>query len=77
VAVPTTDGNTCLSRQPSVCVAIGNTFGEVLFSGLAANQVGVWQLTVKLPLNGPTGNAIPLRAVINGSPSNIVTVAIR
>jgi uncharacterized protein (TIGR03437 family) len=77
VAVPTSDGNTCLSRQPSVCVAIGNTFGEVQFSGLAPNQVGVWQLTVRLPLNAPTGNAIPLRAVINGSPSNIVMVAIR
>ena len=50
-------------------------FGEVLFSGLAANRVGVWQL--KVPLNGPAGNTIPPRAVINGSPSNIVTVAIR
>jgi uncharacterized protein (TIGR03437 family) len=76
VAVPTTDGNACLTKQPSICVAIGNTFGEVKFSGLAAGLVGVWQLDVKIPENAPTGN-IPVRAVINAVPSNIVTVAIR
>src|SRR5262249_33092508 len=35
VAVPTSDGTSCLNSQPSVCVAIGSTFGEVLYSGLA------------------------------------------
>jgi uncharacterized protein (TIGR03437 family) len=77
VAVPTTDGNTCLTRQPSVCVAVGNTFGEVTFSGLAAGMVGVWQLDVRIPENAPSGAAVPVRAVINAVPSNIVTVAIR
>jgi uncharacterized protein (TIGR03437 family) len=76
IAVPTSDGNTCLTRQPSVCVAIGNTFGEVKFSGLATGAVGVWQLDVRIPDNAPSGN-IPVRAVINAVPSNIVTVAIR
>jgi uncharacterized protein (TIGR03437 family) len=77
VAVPTSDGVTCLSKQPSVCVAIGSTFGDVQFSGLAPQMVGVWQLTVKIPANAVTGDAVPLRAVINGSPSNIVTMAIK
>jgi uncharacterized protein (TIGR03437 family) len=77
VAVPTSDGPACLSRQPSVCVAIGSTFGEVTFSGLAAGKVGVWQLTVKIPMNAVTGNAVPVRAVINGAPSNIVNMAIQ
>ena len=77
VAVPTSDGATCLSRQPSVCVAVGTTFGDVQFSGLAPGAVGVWQITVKLPDNVTTGNAVPLRAVINGNPSNIVSVAIK
>lgn len=77
VAVPTSDGVTCLSKQPSVCVAIGNTFGEIQFSGLAPQMVGVWQLTVKIPAGALTGDAVPLRAVINGSPSNIVTMAIK
>jgi uncharacterized protein (TIGR03437 family) len=76
VAVPTSDGNTCLTRQPSVCVAFGNTFGEVRFSGLAAGRVGVWQLDVRIPDNAPTGS-IPVRAVINAVPSNIITVVVR
>jgi uncharacterized protein (TIGR03437 family) len=76
VAAPTADGMTCLSRQPSVCVAIGNTFGEIEFSGLAPNQIGVWQLTVRIPVTAPSGT-VPLRALINGVPTNIVSVAIR
>jgi uncharacterized protein (TIGR03437 family) len=76
VAIPTTDGQTCLSRQPSVCVVIGNTFGDIQFSGLAPNQIGVWQLSVRIPATAPSGIA-PLRAVINGVPTNIVNVAIR
>lgn len=77
IAAPTSDGVACLSRQPSVCVAVGTTFGDVQFSGLAPGAVGVWQLTVKLPDNVASGNAVPLRAVINGNPSNIVSVAIK
>jgi uncharacterized protein (TIGR03437 family) len=76
IAVPTSDGNTCLTQQPSICVAIGNTFGEVKFSGLAAGLVGVWQLDIRIPENAPSGN-VAVRAVINAVPSNIVTVAIR
>ena len=60
-----------------VCVAIGNVFGDVQFSGLAPGMVGVWQITVRLPLNATTGNAVPVRAVINGMPTNILPVAIR
>jgi uncharacterized protein (TIGR03437 family) len=77
VAVPTTDGTTCLTQQPSVCVAIGNTFGEVRFSGLAAGEVGTWQLDVRVPENAPSGSATPLRAVINGVPTNVITIAVR
>jgi uncharacterized protein (TIGR03437 family) len=77
IAVPTSDGTTCLNKQPSVCVAIGSTFGEVQFSGLAPQMVGVWQLTVKIPMTASVANGVNLRALINGSPSNIVLVAIK
>lgn len=76
VAVPTSDGTACLNRQPSVCVAIGSTFGQIEFSGLVPQKVGMWQLTVKIPLTAVTGN-VNLRVLINGVPSNIVTVAIK
>jgi len=77
LAVPTSDGNTCLTKQPSVCVAIAGVFGDIQFSGLAPGMVGIWQLRVKIPSNAATGASIPLRAVINGAPTNIVTVAIK
>jgi uncharacterized protein (TIGR03437 family) len=77
VALPTSDGNTCLTKQPSVCVAIAGLFGEIQFSGLAPGMVGVWQLKIKIPANTASGGALPLRVVINGAPSNIVTVAIK
>lgn len=76
IAVPTSDGMTCLTHQPSVCVAMGSTFGDVQFSGLAPGMIGIWQLSVKIPSDALTGN-VPVRAVINGVPSNIITVAIR
>jgi uncharacterized protein (TIGR03437 family) len=76
IAVPTSDGSACLTRQPSVCVAIGNTFGEVRFSGLAPGMVGVWQLDVRIPETAATGT-LALRAVINAVPSNIINVAVR
>lgn len=76
VAVPTTDGGACLASQPSLCVAIGQAFGEIQFSGLAPKSVGVWQLDVKVPTGAASG-AQTLRAIINGQPSNQVTIYVR
>lgn len=77
VAVPTADGTTCLSVQPSMCVAVGSGFGVVQASGLAPGSVGVWQIQVTIPKGIATGGAVPLRVVIAGRLSNIVTVAIK
>jgi len=77
VAVPTSDGRACLTSQPSVCVAIGNAFGDIQYSGLAPGYVGLWQINVRIPESVPAGNAVAVRVVINGTPSNVVTVAIR
>jgi uncharacterized protein (TIGR03437 family) len=77
VAVPTSSGTTCLNSQPSMCVAIGGTgFGGVQYSGLAPGFVGLWQINVTIPAGTPAGN-VPVRVIINGTPSNTVTVAVR
>jgi len=77
VAVPTSDARTCVNNQPSVCVAFGGTaFGDIKYSGLAPGYIGLWQINVQLPAT-VTGNAVPVRVTINGSPSNTVTVAVR
>jgi uncharacterized protein (TIGR03437 family) len=75
IAVPTTSGTTCLNSQPSMCVALGSGFGDVKYSGLAPGYIGLWQINVLIP-QGATG-ALPVRVVINGTPSNTVTIAVR
>ncbi len=77
VAVPTTDVATCLNTQPSICVAIGTTgFGNIQYSGLAPGYIGLWQINVVIPQGTPSGN-VNLRVVINGAPSNVVTIAVK
>ncbi len=77
VAVPTSDGTACFSSSNSMCVAIGTSFGAVKYSGLAPGFIGLWQLNVTLPQGVATGAAVPMRVVIDGSPANVVTIAIR
>jgi uncharacterized protein (TIGR03437 family) len=77
VAVPTSDQITCVTNQPSMCVSFGGTsFGNVQFSGLAPGFIGLWQINVQVPANAPAGN-LQLRVLVNGTPSNTVTVAVR
>ena len=75
IAVPTTNAGTCLNSQPSMCVAVGSGFGDVKYSGLAPGYIGLWQINVLIP-SGTTG-VVPVRVVINGTPSNTVTIAVR
>jgi uncharacterized protein (TIGR03437 family) len=77
VAVPTSDGKTCATSQPSMCVAIGTSFGEIQYSGLAPGYIGLWQINVKIPNDVTPGNSVPIRVVINGALSNTVTVAVQ
>jgi uncharacterized protein (TIGR03437 family) len=60
-----------------MCISFGSgTLGDIKFSGLAPGYIGLWQVNVAVPA-GVTGNAVPVRIIINGTPSNTVTVAIR
>jgi uncharacterized protein (TIGR03437 family) len=77
VTVPTADPRTCVTSQPSMCVAVGTSFAEVQYSGLAPGMIGVWKITLRLPADVPAGNAVPVRVLINGAPSNTVTIAVR
>jgi uncharacterized protein (TIGR03437 family) len=78
VAVPTSDGSACLKNQPSMCVAVGSAgFGTVQYSGLAPNYIGLWQINVTVPPGTAPGSAVPVRVLINGTPSNVVSIAVR
>lgn len=75
VAVPTSSATTCFNNQPSMCVALGNAFGDVKYSGLAPGYIGLWQINVVIPA-GLTGT-VPIRVLIDGTPSNLVSIAVR
>jgi uncharacterized protein (TIGR03437 family) len=77
VAIPTSDGKTCATSQPSMCVAIGTSFGNIQYSGLAPGYIGLWQINVTIPSDVTPGSAVPVRVVINGALSNTVTVAVQ
>jgi len=77
VSVSTSDAKTCFATQPSTCVAVGSGFGTIQYSGLAPGLVGVWQINVTIPSGIATGNAVGLRVVIDGSSSNLVTIAVK
>jgi uncharacterized protein (TIGR03437 family) len=77
VAIPTSNGTTCLNSQPSLCVVFGSAvLGDAKYSGLAPGLIGVWQINVVVP-QGLTAGAVPLRVFINGAPSNTVTIGVR
>jgi uncharacterized protein (TIGR03437 family) len=76
VAVPTSDAKTCTTSQPSMCVAVGSAFGNVQYSGLAPGYIGLWQINVTIPAGTTPGSAVPVRVLIDGAPSNTVTIAI-
>ena len=79
VAKPTTDGNACLTGHSYVCVALGGYgFADVVYSGLAPGQVGVWELKFTLPTSGLLPGAVPIRVAIGGIYfSNEVTLAVK
>jgi uncharacterized protein (TIGR03437 family) len=71
---PATPLSVTLSK-PMVIVA-GFT-AEVLFSGLAPGSVGLYQVNARIPAGIPSGGSVPLQIVIDGNPSNMVSIAVQ
>ena len=58
-------------------VTFGDATGTVNFSGLADGLPGVNQVRVTVPLDAPSGDAIPVVLSIGGVKSNVVTIAVQ
>jgi uncharacterized protein (TIGR03437 family) len=56
---------------------IGSVPAEVSFSGLAPGFFGLYQVNAQVPLDSPTGEAVPVVLTIGGTTSNTVTIAIQ
>ena len=62
------------TSQPQVNIA--GIPGEVTYSGLAPGFVGLYQVNVQVPAGVPSGTQ-ELQIIINGVPSNTVTIAVQ
>lgn len=58
-------------------VTIGGIAARVLFSGLAPDSVGLYQVNAEVPANAPTGSAVAVLLSIGGATSNAVTIAVQ
>jgi uncharacterized protein (TIGR03437 family) len=58
-------------------VTIGGIAAPVSFSGLAPGAVGLYQVTVQVPVGAPAGVAVPIVLTIGGVVSNTVTIAVQ
>jgi uncharacterized protein (TIGR03437 family) len=80
VDIPIANGHSSadqVRRTGRPTVSIGDVPAEVLFSGLSPSFAGVNQLNVRLPLNSPTGYAVPLQIQIGAcKTTDKITIAI-
>jgi uncharacterized protein (TIGR03437 family) len=58
-------------------MTIGGIAAPVSFSGLAPGAVGLYQVTVQVPVGAPAGVAVPIVLTIGGVVSNTVTIAVQ
>jgi uncharacterized protein (TIGR03437 family) len=58
-------------------VTLGGQPAAVIFSGLAPNFVGLYQVNIQIPNTAPSGSAIPLVLSIGGVTSNTATIAVQ
>jgi len=57
-------------------VTVGTVPAKVLFSGLAPNYVGLYQVNAVVPEVAPAGSAVPVVISVGGAASNPVTTAV-
>jgi len=58
-------------------VTFGGVQGTVVYAGLTAGFVGLYQVNVQIPPGVPLGNAVPVVIIQNGVSSNVTSMAVR
>jgi uncharacterized protein (TIGR03437 family) len=67
----------CYSTPATPLVTVGGVTATVQFSGLAPTLLGVYQVNILIPVNAPSGSAVPVALSLGGVASNTVTIAIQ
>ena len=57
-------------------VTVGGIQAQVIFSGLAPNYVGLYQVDALVPASTPAGNAVQVIMSVGAASSNTVTIAV-
>lgn len=70
-------GNPAATTTTMPVVTIGGVTAKVMSSMLLKGEVGVYEVDALVPVDAPTGDAVPLALTIGGVASNTVTLAIR
>src|SRR5260370_11168924 len=70
-------GSPTSQHTNALTVSLGNLQATPAFAGLAPGFAGLGQTNVQVPLNAPTGPAVPVMLTGSGVASNAVTLAIR
>ncbi len=76
VSNPPVDGTVSTGQVPTAAipeVILGTTFvpsSNVQYSGLAPGLIGVWLISVEIPMTATTGTAVPIQVFMNSIPSN-------
>jgi len=51
---------------------------NILYSGIAPTEVGVWQINILIPATAQSGNNVPIKILMNSIPSQVsTTIAIK
>lgn len=58
-----------LSGRNGVTATVGGNPAQVLFAGLAPGFVGLLQVNLLLPEEGPSGDAVPIQVFVDGVPT--------
>jgi uncharacterized protein (TIGR03437 family) len=69
------DGSVLYQTVQTPTVNIGGSIAQVLFSGIAPGNAGLYQLNVVIPAGLPNGDDVPLTVALDSS-QDMVTIAI-
>jgi uncharacterized protein (TIGR03437 family) len=58
-------------------VTVGGVSAQVLFSGLAPQNAGLYQINIRVPANAPTGNDVPVVIRVGGQQAPTVVMPVQ
>jgi uncharacterized protein (TIGR03437 family) len=58
-------------------VTVGGVAAEVLFSGLAPQNAGLYQINIRVPAGAPAGNDVPVAIRVGSQQAPIIIMPVQ